>query len=140
MLDTLVAIVISTVILVGTYSIVSQTSDVANAARQNNAASAAARQIMENMRQYRAARIANGTYDSILGGTNPDLVTFGAMTQLDQLNQNGITTGATAVVAPVTGRNGLKQITVTVQWRAGGNSRLRSRVFTTFITKGGLVP
>ena len=126
MLDTIVAMFVGGIVILGCYTIVSSASSGANTARQNALACNAARQVIENLRRYKATPVSNGTYS--------DATVFGSVPQLAQLSSS------TASVTISTFRGSVDQAVVTIRWRAGGNTAQKSRQYAALLMQGGITP
>ena len=120
----MLGIVVAGFVTLSGMSLMMTTASASDGARQTALAYAAAREQLENVRSLRAAKLANGTYTTLL---NP-------ATQLAQLN-NG---SGTLTVSDY--RTSVKQVSVTIRWREGGSARVRSFSLTTLITRSGVTP
>ena len=126
LLDMMIALAVATLVLLSAFSLVIASVAALNVARQNAVAYNAARQITENVRLYKAAPLANGTY--------PDVTVFGPVPQLAQLS------GGAASLTIATYRGAVKSVTVSVSWRAGERSKARQRAFVTLVAPQGVTP
>jgi Tfp pilus assembly protein PilV len=132
LIDTMIALFVATLVMLGACSLVVSGAAAADAARQNNAAYNCGRQVIENLRLRRAERpLADGAY--------PDVTVFGPVPQLAYLRGDGGSNPATASMNVSTWRGSVKQVTVTVTWRAGANAgRVRTRTTTALIGPKGV--
>ena len=103
-----------------------RTSSAIDGAKQATIACNAAQQVIENVRSYKGAKVANGTY--------ANTTVFGPVPQISELS------GGTATLTIATYSGSLKRATVTVGWRANGNAQSRSMTQTTLISAGGVAP
>jgi len=126
MLDTVIATAGGAALILSTTAVLMAANSANDAATQNVAAYNAARQVVENLRIYKAAYIANNTYN--------DATVFGSIPQLTQLS------GGQASVKITSPRGILKQAVVTISWRAGGRSIQRSRKLTALFAANGVAP
>jgi Tfp pilus assembly protein PilV len=124
LLDVLVSAVIASAVMVGCYSIVATGAGASNAARQNTAAAGVARQVFENIREFKATPLTVGTYS--------DVTAFGPVPQLALLS------GGAASMNVVSYRGTVRQAIVTVTWKAGQTRGLKSRSFTALVVSGGI--
>jgi hypothetical protein len=128
LLETCVALFVAVCISIPVMTLMMTSATATNSARQNTIATNAARQALENVRVYKGGEIANGTYT--------DATIFGALPQLAELN-NG---SASLYISTYSGSSmvstGVKLVSVTVVWTAGGNGSRRSQTLTTLITSG----
>lgn len=92
--------------------------------REHLAASLAARQVIENIRSFRAAALADGTY--------PNATTLGAVPQLATLS------AASASVVLTTWSGRAHQAVVTVQWYSIPGKRTLQQTYTALITSDGV--
>lgn len=125
-MDALIALFIAVLILVASTSLTVAALAGAEGSRQQSLATNAARQVLENLRTYKGARIPNGTY--------ADATVFGSVPQLAEM------TNSSASVTLTTFRGNVQQAKVTVQWRAGNTRRVRDLSVTTLITPQGVTP
>jgi hypothetical protein len=91
-------------------------------AEQATLAYNAARQQIENVRSVKGALLANRTNAALLG----------PMPQLAQLS------GGNGTLTIATYRSPVKQVTVTINWTAGGQRQNRSISMTTLVAAGGV--
>jgi len=124
LIEAMLGMVVAGFVTLSGMSLMMTTASASDGARQTALAYAAAREQIENVRSLRAAKMANGTYTNLL---NP-------ATQMAQLNNGSGTLSVSDYRAPV------KQVTVTIRWRAGGAARARSLSLTTLIAPGGVTP
>lgn len=92
--------------------------------REHLAASLVARQVIENIRSFRAAGILEGTYSNA--------TTLGPVPQLTSLTQSSVS----ATISPWSGR--AHQAVVTVSWYSIPGKRTLSQTFTTLICSDGV--
>ena len=126
MLDLLVAMVLVGGAIIGSYTVISSAESSINTARQNAVACNAARQVVENVREFLSNPIPNGTY--------ANAGAFGSVPQLSLLD-----TG-TASLTLSTYRGTVQQAVVVIQWSAGSRGNVKRRTFTTLITPGAIAP
>lgn len=107
---------------VSSLSLIMSASAAADGARQATIAYNAARQALENVRSLRGAPLANRSNAALIG----------SVPQLSELNNGTGTLSITTYRAPV------KQVTVTINWRAGGRAQARSITVTTLVAPGGV--
>lgn len=130
LLDTMLALSVAVLVLLASCSIVVSGAAAADAARQNNAAYNCGRQVIENLRLRRGAAVPNGPY--------PDATVFGPVPQLAYL-RGSTGSPAAASMSVTTWRGPVKQVAVTVTWRAGANGgRPRSRTTTALVGPKGV--
>jgi hypothetical protein len=136
LVDALIATFFSTSILIACISLSMSASAAANAARQNDLAYGAARQVVENIRHAGAAQIQSASY--------PDATIFGPVPQINQDAKAGGTLGPGSLVrAVVQNRAGsqAKLLIVTVEWpaRRASATITKSKTLTTFIAPNGFM-
>lgn len=130
LLDTMLALSVAVLVMLAACSLVVSGAAAADAARQNNAAYNCARQVIENLRLRRGVSLPNGPY--------PDATVFGPVPQLAYL-RGGTGSPAAASMSVSTWRGSVKQVTVTVTWRAGQDGgRTRSRTTTALVGPKGV--
>jgi Tfp pilus assembly protein PilV len=126
LLDVMIALLVAVLILLSCVALTMASSSAADAARQNNVATNAGRQILENLRTARRAGLATGIY--------ADASIFGPVPQLARLSGGR----ASVTVSPF--RGALKQAVITVRWEAGGNRVPRFQTLTALIGPEGVMP
>lgn len=128
LLDAMLALIVGVFVILAAYSLTITLTASGNAAKQNNLAYNAARQVIENVRHYKAAPLANNVY--------PDPTVFGPIPQLAELP------GSNASVSISTYRKPLKRVSVTITWEGRGNSKslLKQRTLVTLIGPKGMTP
>jgi len=156
LMDAMLALGLATLTILAAASLIVSATSAADAARQNNIAYNAARQVVENLRQDQKARLTNGEYDSNASGTVPFL--FGPVPQLARLTRPSDADTAAAGRAHVSIsdyyervvsgntttlvlRQPVKVITVTITWRSGARGGTpRKRTLTTLVAPDGVTP
>jgi type II secretory pathway pseudopilin PulG len=129
----LIAVAITTFILLSSVALLASASSAADAARQNTVAYNAARQVIENIRQYRGAPLPASTTQVY------SLEQFGPVPQLQQLTSQRGGAGATGELRILPYRDTVKMVTVRVVWRSGDRGgKLRERTLTTLIAPEGV--
>lgn len=126
LIDVMIALFVGTLVILSCVALTMASSSAADAARQNNLATNAGRQVLENLRAYKGAGFASGTY--------ADATVFGAVPQLARLG-NG-----RASVTINTHRDALKHVSVTVRWEAGANRMPRFQHVATLMGPEGVTP
>jgi Tfp pilus assembly protein PilV len=126
LIDVMIALFIGTLVMLSCIALTMTASAASDAARQNNLATNAGRQVLENLRAYKGATVANGTY--------ADATVFGVVPQLARLS-NG---RAAVTISPY--RAALKQVVVTVRWESGGRRLSRFQTVATLIGPEGVAP
>lgn len=126
LLDSVVALFVATTVLTASSSLAISALAAAETSRQQSIATNAARQVIENLRAYKGAKIENGTY--------PDASVFGAIPQLSRMSY------ASAAVVVSTYRTTVKQAKVTVRWKTGNLRRQREMSVTTLLSAQGVTP
>jgi len=121
---------VTSFVLLATISLLINAAGAADAAKQNTIAYNAARQVVENVRNYRGAPLAPGEYT--------DVRAFGAVPQLDATATSGMK-DARATMSIRMYRNPVKLVTVEVRWRSGERGGVqRSRTLSTLISPNGV--
>jgi Tfp pilus assembly protein PilV len=126
LLDVMIALLVAVLILLSCVALTMASSSAADAARQNNVAAHAGRQILENLRAARRAGLATGTY--------ADATIFGPVPQLARLSGGR----ASVTVSPF--RGALKQAVITVRWEAGGRRMPRFQTLAALVGSEGVIP
>jgi Tfp pilus assembly protein PilV len=126
LLDALIALFVAVTVMTASTSLTVSALAAAESSRKQSVAVNAARQVFENLRSYKGAKIENGTY--------ADATVFGSVPQLSQMAQG------TASVVISTYRTTVKQAKVTIRWRTGSRRRQREMSVTTLITGQGVTP
>lgn len=127
LLDTLLALTVGVFVILAAYSLTITTAASGNAAKQNNLAYNAARQAIENVRQYKGARITDNVY------LDPTL--FGPIPQLAELP------GSSGTMTISTYRKPVKRVSVTISWQGrGAKSMLKQRTVVTLVAPKGITP
>jgi hypothetical protein len=126
LLDAIIALFVAVTVMVSSTSLAVSALAGAEGSRQQNMATNAARQVFENLRTYKGAKILNGSY--------ADATVFGSVPQLSQM------ASSSSSVIISTYRGTVKQAKVTVKWRAGSTRRQREMSVTTLITPLGVTP
>jgi len=131
LLDTMLALFVAVLSLLAACSLVISGAAATDAARQNNVAYNCGRQVIENLRLRRGAVLANGPY--------PDVTVFGPVPQLSYLRGGGSGNPVTASMNVSTWNGPVKQVTVTVAWRAGDRGgQVRRRTVTALVGPKGV--
>ena len=128
LLDAMLALTMGTTLLLATSSVLAGAASANDAAAQNISAYNSARQVVENLRLFKAAKLTNGTYT--------DATKFGAIPQLSRLTQGS----ASVVISSPRSGVSLKQANITITWVAGQPAHARSRTITALFTKNGIAP
>ena len=118
LLDVLIGLAVTSFVLLATISLLINAAGAADAAKQNTIAYNAARQVVENVRNYRGAPLAPGEYT--------DVRAFGAVPQLDATATSGMK-DARATMSIRMYRNPVKLVTVEVRWAGARPRRCRPR-------------
>jgi hypothetical protein len=127
MLEMTFALAIAVFVILSAFAFMISAAAASNVARQNTIAYNAARQVVENVRLYKGAKLANGSY--------PDVTVVGPVPELSQL------TGAGASMTIADWRPPIKQVTVMVTWRAGDRGGMsRSKALVALISPKGVTP
>jgi type II secretory pathway pseudopilin PulG len=121
-----VALFISSSVLVTAATLATRVAAATDTANQMTRAYNVARQALENVRSYRGARLAPGTYDA---------AQFGEVTQLVDLGPH-----SSATVTLDSYRDPVKRVTVAVRWYTSAPSRIRTISVTSLMTSGGVTP
>jgi hypothetical protein len=136
LLDVMMATCAGVLALLASVSVIMTGAATADAARQNNAAYNAARQVVENMRLRRGAKLTDGDYCAS-GCANGSVTAFGDVPQLTYLRSAETPTATVATWN--NSKVGVKVVTVTVRWRSGRNGGLqKSRTVTALIAPKGV--
>lgn len=125
LLDAMIALTVSTTLVLYGFSLIMSTASASDAGKQTTIAYNAARQAVENVRMFRGAVLKNGTYDA---------ASLGSMPQLALLNQ-----GAGKIILQDF-RGPVKKMTVVISWKTGGNPSSRSISIVSLISPGGVTP
>ena len=126
LLDACVALFVATTVLTASSSLAVSALAAAESSRQQSIATNAARQVFENLRAYKGAKIENGSY--------ANATVFGSVPQLAQMSY-----ASTSVVVS-SYRGTVKQAKVTIRWRAGSTRKQREMSVTTLIAPQGVAP
>jgi type II secretory pathway pseudopilin PulG len=127
MLEMTFALAIAVFVILSALSFMISAAAASNVARQNTIAYNAARQVVENVRLYKGAKLANNSYSNV--------TVFGPVPQLAQL------TGGAASMTIATWRAPIKQVTVNVTWRAGDKGgKARSKTLVALVSPKGVTP
>lgn len=144
LLDVLIAMVFGTVVMIAVLAISMTAHTAGYAARENNIAYSAARQVMENIRAVYGASITAAatppatpqyTTDNTSPSTNPPNI-LGPVPQLLDLPKGA---AASATVVQRTNTYS-KYVIVTVTWQPSGGGPNRSKTLSTLMTPGGVTP
>ncbi len=128
LLDVLIALLMGTLLAFAVCNLMVSASRAGTTARENDVATTALRQIVENIRQYKGAVVVNNTYS--------DATVFGSVPQLAQMPPGTITN-----VRVFSYRTTLKQVVATVTWRGAGTTQtgvLRRRTLTVLLAPRGV--
>lgn len=130
LIDVMLALVMGVFIALAACGLMASATGTATATRENDLACNAARQVIENVRHFRGAAVADNAY--------ADATIFGPVPQLARLPA-----GAVASVRVAAYRGTLKQVVATVTWkgaRTGGVGLPRQRVLTALVAPRGVTP
>lgn len=128
LIDLMIALTLGLVVMMATCSLMVSATGVGTTTRENDIAYNAARQVLENVRQYKGAVVVDNTYT--------DATVFGSVPQLALLSSS-----ATASVKVATYRGTMKQVTATVTWKGATTDRTglsRSRKLSALIAPRGI--
>ena len=127
LLDLMLAIFVCTFVLISAVSLITTAVAASESSKYNTIAYNAARQAVENLRQYKNAKIVDGTYT--------DLTAFGPVPQLAELRN------PTSSMTVSTFRKPVKMVTVTVTFQAGTTGqRTVVRRVTGLVSPRGVTP
>jgi type II secretory pathway pseudopilin PulG len=127
MLEVTFALAIAVFVILSALGFMISAAAASNVARQNTIAYNAARQVVENVRLYKGAKLANNSY--------PNVTVFGPVPQLAELNSGAASMTIAAWRAPI------KQVTVTVTWKAGDRGgKPRSKTLVALVSPKGVTP
>ncbi len=136
LIDGLIATFVMVMLLLGLTSLLLASRVNAKLSTENNAAYNAARQVIENVRLYRGDKLPAKPY------TRAEILALGAVPQIENLSNPDLAMTIGNWNDPGTGavRKSIKQVTVTVTWRAlGGTNAKKTRTFVSLVTPGGIV-
>jgi Tfp pilus assembly protein PilV len=126
LIEVTVALFISSSVLVTATTLATRVAAATDSANQMTRAYNVARQALENVRSYRGARLADGTYDA---------AQFGELNQILDLGPN-----SSATVTLDTYRAPVKRVTIAVRWYTSSPSHIRTITVTSLMTSGGVTP
>lgn len=126
MMDALAGMFFGTMGMVACLSVLMSANSGADSAKQGAIAYSAGRQVVENLRVFKAAKLPVGSYN--------DVTRFGPVPQLALLN------GGAAQMTVAKAGSGMRQATITITWRAGGNVQAKSRTVVALFSPNGVTP
>ena len=127
MLEMTFAMAIAIFVILSALGFMISAAAASNVSRQNTIAYNAARQVVENVRIYKGAKLTSNSYSNV--------TVFGPVPQLSQLNEGA------ASMTIATWRAPIKQVTVTVTWRAGDKGGMpRSKTLVALVSPKGVTP
>lgn len=137
--DALIAVVIGALLTLSAVTVLSAASRAANSARQSVVAYNAARQVIENLRVFKASRLIDGTYGPYTNRETP----FGLVPQLGAVGQSAATrplNAGTVSFTVSTRRNNLRSVRVTVTYNTDVPVKTVTRVLPALLVPDGVAP